>query len=243
MRNSSSGKSNTGYSTEIYDRNQSHDGLSRRSPSHGSGSKPILRQADVIDVEFEHVDELRRPAWPRVSKPVDQGAPLDHAPTPDRIEFKDGHSAANRRLNVFSGESQEPRGGWTFPTAGFAAAVIIVSLCGFWFAGGHVITAMMSQGASDLTLSDVASRNVAGTDGNVVMVRGKISNETQSVLEVPLIAIETGGQSESEPPLYVRAPKKQLAAGESTRFRVRVMQPVRGHKDLTISLAGGSGGR
>ncbi len=203
----------------------------------GANAASPMRGDDVVDAEFVHVDQ----SGDVVALPGSRNDPMR---PPVAVQFPAAQASGQRRLGVFSGEISVAGSRNPLKTAGFASSFVVLVLGGFWFAGGHALAPMMlGSNASSLHLSEVTSRDIVGMEGQAVLVEGTISNPGGSVLEVPLVAIEAAGQRDGEAPLYVRAPKKQLAAGESTRFRVRVSQPVRGYRELTVSLAGGSTGR
>ncbi len=192
-----------------------------------------LRSADVIDAEFVHVDDAGEVI-------ALAGSTRNPMRPPVAVQFPT--EQASSRLGVFAGELGSGQNGKPLKQAGFLAAFLALVVGGFWFAGGHTLIPMVFGSGSDrLHLSDVTSNSIAGLEGQAVLVEGTISNSGGSALDVPLVAIQALGKGDE--PLYVRAPKKRLAAGESTRFRVRVSPQARGYRELTVSLAGGSTGR
>lgn len=198
-------------------------------------ARPVsrLRSADVIDAEFVHVDD----AGEVIALPGSARNPMR---PPVAVQFPTAQ--ASSRLGVFAGEMGSSQNGKPLKQAGFLAAFLALVVGCFWFAGGHTLIPMVfGSGSDNLHLSDITTHSIAGLEGQAVLVEGTINNSGGSALDVPLVAIQAPGKGDE--PLYVRAPKKRLAAGESTRFRVRVSPQARGYRELTVSLAGGSTGR
>ncbi len=223
------------------------NGQPRESISSGgarsSGIRPgppvlPLRGADIIDAEYEHVDALGKavqsPHNHASARPFDPVRPTAAVP----LDPKTG--SAHRRLNLFSAGRPAAASATRWSAAGVVAIGLAVAGT-VWFAGGYGIVSRLATDGG-LTLSNLTAAEITGSGGEALMVEGTISNSGDSVLEVPLVAIENT-EAAAQPPLFVRPERDRLGAGESTRFRVRVTQPVRGYLDLTVSLAGGSTGR
>ena len=212
-------------------------------PKSPNASSPFAKTGDVIDVEYEHVDAQGRTI--EVIQPVENrkyGVP----PVRDKLFASSDSSGQGGRLGLFSSQNAQRRPVLRVSRFAFAGLVTVFSLMAFWVAGGHVIVTWLggTSGDRSLTLSNVSTLPDRVGGESALVVHGQISNPTETALEVPLIAIETdAGKAAGDAPLFVRAQKEKLAAGESTRFRVRVSRPSRGHKELTITLAGGGAGR
>ena len=94
-----------------------------------------------------------------------------------------------------------------------------------------------------LTLSNVSVDPMRSSGQSYYVLHGEITNRSADDHDVPLLAIGAGEQSDDALPLFANAGKKKLAAGESTRFRVRVPNAVRDYNQLTVTLAGGGTAR
>ncbi|WP_419906682.1 hypothetical protein [Hoeflea sp.] len=196
-----------------------------------------LSADDVIDAEFEHVDDEIRP-----TKPVQRRtAAANDIPAGN---FGKAEPRMPPHMNLFSNKSPRPKRVRQRSTAGFAFAVATLCLIGFWLAGGHALFAGAGGSSGHgLTLSSVAVDPLRVQNKSYFVLHGVISNRSSDAQAVPLLAIETGEAADGQVPFYARAGKEQLAAGESTRFRVRVPSGVRDYDQLTISLAGGGTAR
>lgn len=198
-------------------------------PLQRSHRRPLhpLRSSDVVDVDYEHVDASGR------ATPVRKHRPLRAA------AFETATPARHRHLGLFTGAAARRDRSWRLACL-VIVAVFVAAAGVFWFAGGSVLMTYGSR-AGGLILSDVQAVDVSASGVSAVMVEGTISNDGDSAQEVPLVAIKGSGSPGQ--PLFVRARRNTLAAGESTRFRVRLAPPARGYRDLTVTLAGGSTGR
>lgn len=140
-------------------------------------------------------------------------------------------------MNLFSNAKTRRKPVRQRSAPAFAAVVIVASAIGFWLSGGHALFTG-SAGKGGLTLSAISVDPLRVQDESYFVLHGVISNESADARAVPLLAIESGEGQEGQMPLYARTGKEKLAAGESTRFRVRVPSTVRDYDQLTISLAG-----
>ena len=237
----SSGKHRFGYST----RNQFSEQSSQQSHQKASTGRIPRRGRlagdDVIDVEFEDIESGARyvPRQPATQPPIVRPA------TVREPDFDDMAMHGADRLDVFSARKSAARAASGMSTAGFAAAIVVLSLAVFWFAGGYALApGLFGAGSgSGLTLSSVSVDPALVRDGDFYVVQGVIRNESATDHDVPLLAIAPGESADGELPLYARAGKQRLAAGESTRFRVRVPNQVRDYGQLTVTLAGGGTAR
>lgn len=188
-----------------------------------------MSDADIIDAEFEHVDDAFAPTRPQ-RRPV----PHKHVPAED---FGRASPGAYPHMNLFSNTKTRKKPARRRSAAGFAALVVAASAIGFWLSGGH---ALFTGSAVErgLTLSGISVDPLRVQDESYFVLHGVISNESSNAQQVPLLAIESGEAREGQVPLYARAGREKLAAGESTRFRVRVPAAIRDYDQLTISLAG-----
>lgn len=223
MRNSGGSTDNIGHTTKKYGSNQSHHGVHWRSPA----STSPLRGEDVIDAEFEQIDHQGRAIPSRGSANSLQGSQI-HC---KQVDFEDGQSARYRGLDMFAGKSLSLDRRTTLPIFGLAAVIAVFSLGGFWFAGGHaiILTPEGKQMPSSSVLPDVPTDSMVAGDAR--FVRRNVENQSLSVPVASTANAAAGHRTEGSL-IYVRAPKKRRASS-----------PARDHKDLTISLAGGSGGR
>ncbi|MEM6463417.1 MAG: hypothetical protein AAF724_16035 [Pseudomonadota bacterium] len=198
--------------------------------------------ADVIDAEFEDIEVAVKAVPFSLDREPVETRPVA-APAPRFDEISGGGSD---RLELFSADKRgksSVRNGLS--AAGFAIVVGAASLCAFWLAGGYALAPKLFEMGSDtgLSLSGVVIDQSREAGGSHFIVEGVIKNDTVADHSVPLLAIAPGSASESQLPLYARAGKRRLAAGESTRFRVRVPNQVRDYGNLTVTLAGGGTGR
>lgn len=239
MRNSGDRTDNIGHTTKKYGLNQSHNGVSWQSPVSEAGSTSSLRGVDVIDAEFEHVDDLGHtiPSRESVNGPTDPGV------RSMQIDFEDSESAEFRRLEMFAGKSPLLKRRRAFPVFGIAAVVAALFIGGFWFASGHFPVMMPAdpQDVSSPTLAVLKPNSVVGVDS--VVAQGAARNNPPADPAGLSIGKEPAGQRTVGSLIYVRAPKKQPITEDSSRIRFPVSPAARGHKDLAVSLAGGSGGR
>ncbi|WP_136658397.1 hypothetical protein [Nitratireductor sp. XY-223] len=176
------------------------------------------------------MDDAVRPAVPRQR----QTAPQVEVPAE---AFGRAATGAPPHMNLFSKTQPRKRRVQQRPVAGFAALVALLCAVGFWLAGGHALFAGASADRG-LTLSRISVDPLRVQDESYFVLHGVISNESSDARTVPLLAIESAGAPEGQVPLYARAGKQQLAAGESTRFTVRVPSAIRDYEQLTVSLAG-----
>ena len=240
MQNSS-GKHSSGYST----RNQFSKQSSQKSHIIAStGRSPIrgrLAGDDVIDAEFEEIEIGPRhiPArQPERRVPVEPAA----VRAPD---FDDVLSHNADRLDLFAARKGPDLGPFRLSSVGFVAAVGVLCLCAFWFAGGYSLApALFGTGPEPgLTLSNVSVDPMRSSGQSYYVLHGEITNRSGDEHDVPLLAIGAGEPDEGALPLFANSGKRKLAAGESTRFRVRVPDTVRDYNQLTVTLAGGSTAR
>ncbi|MEM9104232.1 MAG: hypothetical protein AAGC96_01145 [Pseudomonadota bacterium] len=240
MQNSS-GKHSSGYST----RNRFSKQSSPKSHINASTGHSLIHGRlagdDVIDAEFEEIEVVprqipaRQPA-PRVSvDPVAVRAP----------DFDDLLSDGADRLDLFAARKSPEPLGFRLSSIGFVAVVGVLSLCAFWFAGGYSLAPNLfatDQGPG-LTLSNVSVDPMRASGQSYYVLHGEITNRSTDEHDVPLLAIGAGAASDESLPLFANSGKMKLAAGESTRFRVRVPDTVRDYNQLTVTLAGGGTAR
>ncbi len=240
MQNSS-GKHSSGYSTRNRFSKQSslksHVGASTgRSPIRGR-----LAGDDVIDAEFEEIEvgQSGRTAHPPARRIAAE--PVAVRP-PD---FDDVVSRNADRLDLFAARKAPKFKRLRLSPAGFVAAVGLLSLCAFWFAGGYALApSLFGTGENPgLTLSNVSVDPMRSSGQSYYVLHGEIINRSANEHDVPLLAIGPGEEAEGSLPLFANAGRKKLAAGESTRFRVRVPDTVRDYNQLTVTLAGGGTAR
>ncbi|MEX3011424.1 hypothetical protein [Hoeflea sp. TYP-13] len=196
---------------------------------------------DIIDAEFELVED---DAAPRPPKPDIRTK--SYVPTDDRApDFSGAKTGGADRLDLFSDKKSGKKRALRLSPAGFTAAIAVLSLCVFWFSGGYALAPGLFGGSSGkgLSLSRVTIDPVRVNDGSYFVVHGLIKNDSADDRDVPLLAIGPGPVSGEQMPLYARAGKKRLAAGESTRFQVRVPNQIRDYDQLTVTLAGGGTAR
>tara|TARA_R110000751_G_scaffold272764_1_gene373114 strand:+ start:132262 stop:132990 length:729 start_codon:yes stop_codon:yes gene_type:complete len=237
MRNSSGGKHSFGYSTQnIITKQPRSSGAGNRTASGPAAFHP----GDIIDVEFEHVEGKATGAKPPQKPP-------QKPPFPDDLYAHHGAQGDQRisgeRLTVFSNGVQPGKPTAKRPSAGFMIVLVALCLGAFWFSGGHVIAtyfagASRQAGQEGLVLSDIEAGPHYEQSGSYLLLHGTIRNNAAVSKTVPLVTIQSAADDRGATLHYVRAPKKQLNAGESVRFRVRVPSSLRNHDKLTISLAG-----
>jgi hypothetical protein len=240
MQNSS-GKHIFGYST----RNRFSEQSSRNSPVTAStGRSPIrgrLAGDDVIDAEFEDIEigpheaPARSPARRTAVDTVTVRPP----------DFDDVLSRNPDRLDLFSVRKGPEKQRFRLSSPGFMVAVGVLCLGAFWFAGGYALApGLLSAGnGRGLSLSSVSVEPMRVSGKSYYVLHGEIRNESSDAHDVPLLAIAPGEKPDGSLPLFARAGKNRLAAGESTRFRVRVPDAVRDYNQLTVTLAGGGTAR
>ncbi len=240
MQNSS-GKHSSGYST----RNQFSKQSSHKSHiSASTGRSPIrgrLAGDDVIDAEFEEIEvgprqmPAQKPAQAIPVEPVAVRAP----------DFDDVLSRNADRLDLFSTRKEPELGRSRLSSIGFVAAVGVLSLCAFWFAGGYSLAPGLFGTGSEpgLTLSNVSVDPMRSSGQSYYVLHGEITNRSAAEHDVPLLTIDAGEPAKDVLPLFANAGKRKLAAGETTRFRVRVPDTIRDYNQLTVTLAGGGTAR
>ena len=158
-------------------------------------------------------------------------------------EFPEPQSDPKSGANFFTGQSVRESEGAKRPGVGFAGLVAVISLVAFWVAGGHALFSGGTDAGDGLSLSDISVDPLRVRDTSYFVVHGTIKNHSDDSQDVPLLTISPDEPTVDQLPLYARAGKERLAAGESTRFRVRVPSNVRDYGNLSVSLAGGSTGR
>ncbi len=235
MRNSGGSTDNIGRSAEKFELDPPYNPASRRP----SDLTSPLRGADVIDAEFEHVDD-RGHSIP--SRPPVRPMPGPRARQAS-VDFDDGRSGQYRRLDMFSDRSRPAGRRLIVPASVLAVAVAGLSLGGLWFAGPDPIGTMpaglpISAGSMvpDTVPDDAAPVDAARAPGTAGI-------QPPPVLALPPATGEPAGRRTEGSLIYVRTPKAQPAAGPGESIRAPVSAPVRSHRDLTVSLAGGSTGR
>lgn len=162
------------------------------------------------------------------------------------MDFDDVAARGSDRLDVFeAGKKRSKSRSSGMSATGFAVAIGALSLAVFWFAGGYALAPSLfgSGGDKGLSLSEVSIDPMGVGGESHFVVHGVIKNDSTDPHDVPLLEIAPGETEQGELPLYARAGKKRLGAGESTRFRVRVPNTVRDYDQLTVTLAGGGTAR
>lgn len=230
MRNSGGSTDNIGFAGKKTSRAGSHFDVQRPRPASAAGSYSSLRGADVVDAEFVHVDD--NDSSPRAAAPAK--AFVRQSPRPEQIAFENDRSAGFRRLGLFSGSSPSSDRGRAGPLFGLATVAVALGLGGIWMTGGDK--------AGSVTTPPISSGSIAPATmpGSVVPADPMISQgasadplPTGSTPTPP--ADQTAGQRKQGSMIYIKSAKRRLGDPGAA--------PVRNHKDLTVSLAGGSGGR
>jgi len=230
MRNSGGSTDNIGLAGKKTSRARSHFDVQRPRPASAAGSHSPLRATDVVDAEFVHVDD--NDSSPRATAPAIAFAP--RSPRHEQIAFENDRSAGFRRLGLFSGQSPGGDRGRTVPLFGLAALVAGLGLGGIWMVGGERVGSVKTPPISAGPIAPLAM------PGSVVPADPMISQDA-SVDPLPTgstsvpPADQTVGQRTEGSMIYIKSPKRHRGGPDAA--------PVRNHKDLTVSLAGGSGGR
>lgn len=234
MRNSGGSTDINGYRGKKIEPGQILMDAGRPWPASSTSS---LRGADVIDAEFVHVDNHGN------TRPAAQSAPPTgfRSIQQESVDFDDDPSAHFRRLGLFSGESLPLNRGRMLPLFGCAVLVVALAVGGFWYTGDQLSpsTPVEPPVPSRSTAADaVANSNFAVESGQ--------SHDATLTENKPVVETNSDGSSiqRSEGSLiYFNSPKSASTAGNGHRSRTPGSRPVRGYRDLTISLAGGSSGR
>ncbi|MCY6383638.1 hypothetical protein [Hoeflea prorocentri] len=206
-------------------------------PGHGAKLSGPLFDSDIIDAEFEHVDDDIRP-----TRPVRNRAPAVR-PEVRATDFSRSVPEPHGGANFFTNQPFARREDKKRSASGFVGLVAAVSLLAFWVSGGHALFSGGAGSGDGLSLSDVSVDPLRVRDESYFVVHGVIKNNSADSQDVPLLTIAPDETQSDELPLYARAGKEKLAAGESTRFRVRVPSNVRDYGNLSVSLAGGGTAR
>lgn len=231
MRNGGGSTDNNGLAGKKTGPARSHFDVQRPLPAARAGATSALRGADVVDAEFVHVDDDGRAR--RAAAPAIAFAPQSHRR--EQIEFENDHSAGFRRLGLFNGQSLTGGLGRTVPLFAIAALVAALGLGGIWLAGGGEIGAMATKPPiSSGPLPPEAMPGGAVPADAMLSQRATIDPSPTGSTPAPP-ADQSAGQRTQGSMIYIRSPKRRPGGAVSA--------PVRGYKDLTISLAGGSGGR
>lgn len=234
---SGSGKHRFGYSTRNRFAKQPSRHSNEKTPGHRVKLSGPAFAGDIIDAEFEHVEDDIRPA-----RPVRDPAPVVR-PQVRATDFSGTAKESQRGAQFFSNRPSGRKDVAKRPAAGFAGLVAVVSLLAFWISGGHALFSGGTGAGDGLGLSDVSVDPLRVRDTSYFVVHGVIKNHSADSQDVPLLTISPQEARGDQMPLYARAGKERLAAGESTRFRVRVPSNVRDYGNLSVSLAGGGTAR
>ncbi|MCP4318689.1 MAG: hypothetical protein GY789_22510 [Hyphomicrobiales bacterium] len=237
----SSGKHRFGYSTRNQFSKQSSRSSQGKASTGRSPGRGRLAGDDVIDAEFEDIEGGVRRMPPEPFSGRVEIDPVDVRAS----DFDDIVTGSTDRLDLFSGRKPPEKQGFRLSTTGYSAIIVVLCLTAFWFSGGYALAPGLLGNLSGegLTLSRVSIDPLRVRDSSYFVVHGVIKNDSSDDQDVPLLAIGPGAAPEGTVPLYARAGKNRLAAGESTRFRVRVPNQIRDYDQLTVTLAGGGTAR
>lgn len=230
MRNSGGSTDNIGIAGKKTNRAQSHFDVQRPRPASAAGSHSPLRGADVVDAEFVHVvDNDHRP---RAAASAIAFAP--QSPRREQIGFENDRSAGFRRLGLFSGQSLSGDRGWTVPLFGFAALVLALGLGGAWMTGGEKVGSVTTPPLSFGPIPP-ATMPVSVVPADLMISQGASVDPIATGSTPAALADQSAGQRTQGSMIYIKSPKRRHGDPDAAL--------VRNHKDLTVSLAGGSGGR
>lgn len=236
MRNSGGSTDNNGYRGKKIDPGQILTDTDRSWSASAAGSTSPLRGADVIDAEFVHIDDHGNPR--QASKPARQSG--FQSVRADPVDFDDDRSAHFRRLGLFSGDSLPLNRRRMLPLLG-CALVVALGAGGVWFSGDRLgdSTPVEPPRSIRSTAADVVTGSIS--TGDVALSHDATGRDIAPAVDTN--ADGSAVQRSEGSLIYFNSPKPAPVTGNANRSRVSGSQPVRGYRDLTISLAGGSSGR